>query len=202
MIIIGLTGSIGTGKTTVTSQFAACGAATLNSDEVVHALLGKGGAAVAPVAKLFPEALDGDHIDRRKLGAEVFGNEAKRKALEAIIHPLVHEAQDVFIRKAEAEGKTVVVLDIPLLFETGGEKRCDAVVVTTATPEIQRERVLARPNMTAEKFERILHAQMPDAEKRRRADFVIDTSFGEKASLEEVKRIYLKLTQKKGHNKA
>jgi dephospho-CoA kinase len=196
MIVIGLTGSIGTGKSTVTQQFAQLGGATLDSDQVVHELLAPGGEAVAEVAMLFPAALAGNAIDRRRLGAEVFGQPEKLRRLEAVIHPLVRQAQDTFIRKAKEQGKEFVVLDIPLLFETGGEKRCDAVVVTTATPEIQRERVLARPNMTEEKLALILEAQMPDMEKRARADFVIDTSLGKEASLRAAEGILLQLKGK------
>jgi dephospho-CoA kinase len=189
MIIIGLTGSIGTGKTTVTRQFAECGAATLNSDAVVHALLEKGGEAVPKVAALFPGALDKDHIDRRKLGAEVFGDAHKLKRLEAIIHPLVRRVQDRFIRAARLKGNRFAVLDIPLLFETKREKRCDVTVVTTAPAYIQRKRVLMRANMTEAKFARILASQMPDAQKRRRGDFIISTGSGKAASLKAVKRI-------------
>jgi dephospho-CoA kinase len=200
MIVIGLTGSIGTGKTTVTGQFAALGAATLDSDAVVHALLG--GEAVKDVAALFPETLEKNRINRRLLGAEVFGNPAKLKALEAILHPRVRAEQDRFIRKARLKGEHFVVLDIPLLFETQGEKRCDVTVVTTAPRFIQQQRVYARPNMTPEKFKRILAAQMPDCEKRQRADFVVHTGQGKAASFKEVRRILAKLSSRAGGNPA
>jgi dephospho-CoA kinase len=194
MIVIGLTGSIGTGKSTVTAQFSQCGAATLNSDETVHALLAAGGEAVKPVAKLFPETLEHAGINRRILGAEVFDSPAKLRKLEAILHPLVRKAQDKFIREAAAAGKQVVVLDIPLLFETGGEKRCDAVVVTTAPLAVQRQRVLKRSGMSEERFKKILSLQMPDVQKRSRADFIVNTGLGLGASLRQVKRILASLS--------
>jgi dephospho-CoA kinase len=193
MIVIGLTGSIGTGKSTVTKQFAKCGAATLDSDHVVHALLGPGGEAVAPVTALFPGAHETGRINRRKLGREVFGNDSMLRRLEAILHPLVRQAQDRFIGKALLEGRRFVVLDIPLLFETQGEKRCDVTVVTDAPLFIQQARVLRRPGMTREKFERILARQMPAHEKRRRADFIVTTGLGKYASLVQVKQILCRL---------
>jgi len=196
MIIIGLTGSIGTGKSTVTKQFAQCGAATLDSDQVVHALLGPGGEAVKAVAKLFPDTYQNGEINRKLLGAEVFGNPEKRKQLEAIVHPLVRKAQEEFIQKARISGSRFVVLDIPLLFETGAEKRCDVTVVTTASLSVQRSRVLAREGMTQEKFNHILAAQMPDAEKRRLGDFVVPTGRGKAESLRRVKQILSQLSSR------
>lgn len=200
MIVIGLTGSIGAGKTTVTRQLRQCGAATLDSDRVVHQLLGIGGAAVKPVGELFPAALDKDHIDRKKLGAEAFHDAEKMKSLEAILHPLVRKAQDAFIRRARMRGKRFVVLDIPLLFETQGEKRCDATIVTTAPLFIQRRRVFSRPNMTEEKFARILAAQMPQHEKIKRADFVVHTGLGKAQSLAQARRILFCLTRETDRN--
>jgi dephospho-CoA kinase len=202
VIIIGLTGSIGTGKSTVTKQFSGCGAATLDSDLVVHQLLARGGEAVAPVAKRFPATLESDHINRKKLGAEVFGQPEKLKHLEAIVHPLVRQVQDSFIRGARKQGASFVVLDIPLLFETQGEKRCDVTVVTVAPLFIQRARVLKRPNMTEEKFRHILAAQMPTEQKLKRSDFVVTTGLGKAASLKQVRRIMAHLFFCKPDNSA
>jgi dephospho-CoA kinase len=193
MIVIGLTGSIGTGKSTIARQFARLGAATLDSDKVVHALLAKGGEAVEEVARLFPAARVNGAIDRKLLGREVFGKPVKLKLLESVIHPLVRKAQDEFIRKSRRAVRRFVVLDIPLLFETEGEKRCDYVVVTDASPFLQRQRVLARPGMTEEKFTAVVAAQMPAFQKRRRADFVICTGLGRYVSQKEVKRILCRL---------
>lgn len=198
MIVIGLTGSIGTGKSTATKQFARFGALTLNSDTVVHELLAPGGEAVAEVAALFPATLEWGRINHQLLGAEVFGNAEKRKALEAIIHPLVRKRQDGFLCKARLKGARLAVLDIPLLFETGGEKRCDATVVTLAPAFIQKRRVFARPNMNERKFRHILAAQMPDAQKKKRADFIVRTGLGKAHSLKEVKKILLRLLAKDG----
>jgi dephospho-CoA kinase len=193
MIVIGLTGSIGTGKSTVTKQFAECGAATLDSDKVVHNLLAHGGAAVEKVAELFPVAHENGSINRRRLGTEVFGNKTKLTMLEAIIHPLVRQVQDNFIRMARLRGKKIVVLDIPLLFETKGEERCHFTVVTHAPAFIQKQRVLKRPNMTEEKLAHILAAQMSTHEKRRRSDFTVNTGLGKHESLRQVQRILLRI---------
>lgn len=191
--IIGLTGSIGMGKSTVSRMFKSLGVAVLDSDDVVHKLLAAKGKAVMKVAALFPEALAGDAIDRKALGKLVFGNPEKLKALEAIIHPLVQAAQHEFILRMKRLGKKVVLLDIPLLFETKAERRCNTAVVVSAPAFIQRHRVLPRKNMTAEKFERILSLQMPDREKRLRADVVIHTGYGKAASLKQVKAFLQRL---------
>lgn len=196
MIVIGLTGSIGTGKSTVTQQFALCGAATLDSDKVVHGLLGSGGEAVAAVAQLFPSSQDHDKIDRKIVGALVFGNPGKLAKLEAIVHPLVRKAQEHFIKQAWIAGRKIAVLDIPLLFETEGEKRCDVTVVTTAPAFIQRQRVFKRVGMTEEKFTSILAAQMPDREKRKRGDFIVHTGLGRAESLLQVKQIVALLNRR------
>lgn len=184
MIVIGLTGSIGMGKSTVARMFAEAGAPTFDSDAAVHALYAPGGAAVAPVGKAFPGVVKGGAIDRDALSAQVVGREAALKRLEAIVHPLVRQAQADFRRKHLEAGSPVIVLDIPLLYESGAAGAVDKVVVVSAPPEVQRARVLARPGMTEEKFEQILARQTPDAEKRARADFVIDTG----GSFEETRR--------------
>jgi dephospho-CoA kinase len=176
MIVLGLTGSIGMGKSTTAAMFRALGAPVHDSDAAVHALYA--GRAAPLVEAAFPGVAVGGAVDRAALGARVIGRPEEMKRLEAIVHPLVREEEMAFRRRAAAARAAVAVLDIPLLFETGGEKRVDAVVVVTAPPEVQRARVLARPGMTAERFEAILARQTPDAEKRRRAHFVVDTSQG------------------------
>lgn len=176
MIILGLTGSIGMGKSTVGKMFAEEGAPVFDSDAAVHKLYATGGAAVAPVEAAFPGVARDGAIDRTALSARVVGNEEAIGRLEAIVHPLVRQAQAEFLQSNRDAGMPVVVLDIPLLFEGGGAKLVDKIVVVSAPAEMQRARVLARPGMTAEKFEAILARQTPDAEKRARADFVIDTS--------------------------
>lgn len=172
--VLGLTGSVGMGKSAVAALLRERGIPVLDSDAVVHAALGPGGAAVKRVARLFPGVLKKDTIDRAALGREVFGAPEKRKRLEAILHPMVWKAQRDFIQQARQRGDAMVVFEIPLLFETGAEKRCDAVVCVTAPADVQKRRVLARPGMTWVRFRAIAKAQMPDQEKRRRADYVID----------------------------
>jgi dephospho-CoA kinase len=174
MFILGLTGSIGMGKSTTARFFAEAGVPVHDSDAVVHALYE--GEAVVPVAAAFPgTAVDG-RIDRAKLAAQLVGNPDAIKRLEAIVHPLVRAATQRFLDEQAARGARVVVLDIPLLFETGGERRVDAVVVVSAPPEVQRARVLGRSGMTAERLDTLLARQMSDAEKRARAHFVVDSS--------------------------
>jgi dephospho-CoA kinase len=176
MIVIGLTGSIGMGKSTVAHMFTEEGAPAFNADDAVHALYAPGGAAVAPVEAAFPGVMKDGGIDRIVLSARVVADEAAMKRLEAIVHPLVKQSQAEFLRNALDGGADVAVLDIPLLFEGGGAKYVDKIVVVSAPAVVQRARVLARPGMTAEKFEAILARQKPDAEKRAGADFIIDTS--------------------------
>jgi len=175
MIVLGLTGSIGMGKSTVAQMFAEEGAPAFDSDGAVHALYGKGGAAVEPVAAAFPGVVVDGAIDRRRLSARVVNDAEALKRLEAIVHPLVRDAQARFLQDQRNAGASAVVLDIPLLFESGAPQALDKIVVVSAPGEVQRARVLARPGMTAEKFEALLARQVPDAEKRARADFVIDT---------------------------
>lgn len=175
MIIIGLTGSIGMGKSTVAQMFAEEGAPAFNSDAAVHELYAPGGAAVAPVGEAFPGVVKDGAVDRVALSAQVVDDTPALRRLEAIVHPLVRAAQARFLQDNRDAGKRAVVLDIPLLFESGGAAIVDKVVVVSAPPEVQRARVLARPGMTLEKFESLLARQVPDAEKCARADFVIST---------------------------
>ena len=178
MITLGLTGSIGMGKSTTAAMFARHGVAVHDADRAVHRLYGRGGAAVAPVGDLFPGAMAEGAIDRAALAALVQGDRAALAALEAVVHPLVRAEETRFLVAARAAGRRIALVDVPLLLETGGERRVDMVVVVTAAPEIQRARVLARPGMTEERFAAILKRQMADAEKRRRAHFVINTGHG------------------------
>lgn len=175
MIVVGLTGSIGMGKSTVAKMFAEEGAPAFNSDDAVHELYAAGGAAVALVEAAFPGVTRDGAIDRGALSAKVVGNEEAIRRLEAIVHPLVRQAQANFLAVQRATGTTVVVLDIPLLFESTGAQAVDKIVVVSAPAEVQRARVLSRPGMTEAKFEGLLARQTADAEKRARADFVIDT---------------------------
>jgi dephospho-CoA kinase len=174
MVILGLTGSIGMGKSTTAGFFAEAGAPVHDADAAVHRLYA--GAAAGAIEAAFPGTTAGGKVDRVRLGEQVINDPAALKRLEAIVHPLVRRDEERFLQAAEGAGAAVAVLNIPLLFETGGDKRCDAVVVVSAPPEMQRARVMERPGMTEEKFASLLGKQVPDAEKRRRADFVVDTS--------------------------
>ncbi len=178
MIILGLTGSIGMGKSTTAALFAEEGVPVYDADAAVHALYAVGGAAVAPVGEAFPGVVENGAINRDKLSAMVLGKPDEIRKLERIVHPLVREAQTDFLKKHLGAGAKIVVLDIPLLLEGGGKRYSDAVVVVSAPADVQRERVLARPGMTEEKLNQILAKQMPDAEKRKHADFIINTQFG------------------------
>ena len=173
MILLGLTGSIGMGKSTVAAMFAARGVPVFDADAAVHRLQGSGGRLVAAIEALFPGTTGADGVNRAALGEAVLGDTVKLKALEELVHPAVGEDRAAFL--ATHHDAPLVVFDIPLLFETGGESRVDKVLVVSAPPEIQRARVLARDGMTAARFESILARQTPDAEKRARADFVIAT---------------------------
>lgn len=173
--VVALTGSIGMGKSATANMFRANGVPVWDADAAVHEIYAAGGPAVEPVRARFPNAVVDGAVDRERLSAEVLGNDAAIRDLERIVHPLVGEHRAAFRAEADAAGADIVVVDVPLLFETGGEKKVDAVVVVSASAEQQRERVLARPGMTAAKFESILARQTPDAEKRRRADHVINT---------------------------
>jgi dephospho-CoA kinase len=176
MIILGLTGSIGMGKSTTAKLFAEAGVPVYDADATVHRLYE--GEAVPAIEAAFPGTTAGGKVDRNKLSALVVHDPAAIKRLEQIVHPMLGASRQQFLDEAERAGASVAVVDVPLLFETGGEKRVDAVVVVTTTPAIQRERILSRPNMTGEKLDAILARQLPDAEKRQRADFVVDTSHG------------------------
>lgn len=171
--IVGLTGSIGMGKSTVAAMFARAGVPVFDADAEVRALQGPGGDLLAPIEAAFPGTTGPDGVDRDRLGREVFGNAEALGRLEAIVHPAVARRRESFL--LEHAGAPLVVFDIPLLFEKGGHASVDTVVVVSAPEDVQRERVLARPGMTPEKFAQILALQVPDAEKRRRADHVIDT---------------------------
>ena len=176
MIVLGLTGSIGMGKSTTAKLFAEAGVPVYDADAAVH-LLYEGEAAPA-IEAAFPGTTENGRVDRDRLSARVVHDPAAMKKLEEIVHPMLGASRQKFLRDAERSGAPVAVVDIPLLFETGGEKRVNAVVVVTTTAELQRKRILARPNMTEEKLQAILVRQMPDAEKRKRAHFVVDTSHG------------------------
>ncbi len=189
MIVLGLTGSIGMGKSTTTGLFADLGALTWNADAAVHRLYSAGGAAVGPVDEAFPGVVVDGAVDRDRLAAALGRDETAFKRLEAIVHPLVAAGRRDDLLAAEARGVKLTVLDIPLLFETGGDRAVDAVVVVTADPEIQAARVLARPGMTRDRFDAILSRQTPDAEKRARADFIVDTGRGLDAARDQVAAI-------------
>src|SRR4030088_3303747 len=176
MIILGLTGSIGMGKSTTAKLFAEAGVPVYDADAAVHRLYE--GEAVSAIEGAFPGTTANGRVDRNRLSAQVVHDPSAMRQLEQIVHPMLGASRQKFLDDAERSGAPVAVVDVPLLFETGGEKRVDVVVVVTTTPEIQRQRILARDNMTGEKLDAIPPRQLPDAEKRRRADFVVDTSHG------------------------
>jgi dephospho-CoA kinase len=195
MIILGLTGSIGMGKSTTAKMFADIGVPVNDADAVVHALYQ--GEAVAPIEAAFPGAAKAGNIDRAELSRQLADNPSLFKTLEAIVHPLVREKERAFLDHHRALNAPLVVLDIPLLYETKGESRVDAVAVVTCDPEIQRERVLKRPGMTEEKFTLILSRQVPDREKRAKADYIIDTGHGLDSARDQVAAIVQRLTSQK-----
>jgi dephospho-CoA kinase len=189
MFVLGLTGSVAMGKSTTARFFADEGVPMHDADSVVHRLYE--GDAVPVIEAAFPGTTTGGKVDRVKLGSRVMGDLSALRQLETIVHPMVQDAEARFLAEAEAKGAPVVLLDIPLLFETGGDGRVDAVVVATAPPEVQRARVLERPGMTEQKLQAMLARQMPDSEKRRRADFIVDTSRGfddARAQVQEILR--------------
>lgn len=188
---LGLTGSIGMGKSTTAALFRDEGVPVHDADAAVHAIYAQEG--VAPVEAAFPGVAVEGRIDRARLGARVLGDDAAMKRLEAIVHPLVRAREAAFLDEAARAGARVAVLDIPLLYETGAQGRVDAVLVVSAPKSVQEERVLARPGMTREKFAAILARQMPDAEKRRRADHVIDTGRGIEAARAAVRALLARL---------
>lgn len=189
MFILGLTGSIGMGKTTAATQFRRLRVPVHDSDAAVHQLMQKGGAAVAAVGAAFPGVVHNGAVDRKELGRRVYGDDSALQRLEAILHPMVRNASRRFLGFHVRQRTPAVVLDVPLLFETGGEHRCDAVAVVSAPYREQRRRVLARPGMTEDRFKEILKHQIPDYFKRRAADFVISTGLGHAYSLQQIRHI-------------
>jgi dephospho-CoA kinase len=202
VILIGLTGSIGMGKSTTAAMFRDLGVPVYDADAAVHGLYDAGGAAVGPVGEAFPGVVRDGRVDREALREAVLGKPDELKRLNAIVHPLVGRDRVGFFAKAEADGADLVVLDIPLLFETGGHANVDAVVVASAPADMQRERVLARPGMTPERLDAILAQQLADAEKRARAHFVVDTSRGLGPAREQVAEIVavMRDPQKRPHS--
>jgi dephospho-CoA kinase len=195
--VLCLTGSLGMGKSATAKMFADAGVRVHDSDAVVHALYE--GEAVAAIEAAFPGTTAGGKVDRAKLAATVVTDKAALKRLESIVHPLVGAARDKFLADAQSSGAPVVVLDIPLLFEIGGEARCNAVVVVSAPADMQRTRAFERPGMTEEKFTALVAKQVPDAEKRRRADFIVDTSQGfdhARAQVRDILSAIAKMPQK------
>lgn len=197
MRILGLTGSIGMGKSTAAAMLRRLGLPVHDADATVHRLLGPGGKAVGAVAGAFPGVERKGGIDRKALGAKVFGQPAEMKRLEAILHPLVRAEEQAFLRSWRSRRARIVVLDIPLLYETGGEKRCDGVVVLTAPQFLQKQRVLRRPNMSEARLAQILAQQIPDAEKRRRADWVVETGQGRRATLTALRHVVRQMRRKR-----
>jgi dephospho-CoA kinase len=197
MFILGLTGSIGMGKSTTAKFFAEEGVPVHDADAVVHRLYE--GEAVPAIEAAFPGTTAHGKVNREKLGKRVLGNELAMKRLEHIVHPLVRRAEERFLTEAKKKGAKVALLDIPLLYETAGDKRCDAVVVVSAPAEVQRARAFERPGMTEEKFAAIVTKQTPDTEKRRRADFVVDTSKGfepARAQVRDILQAIVKMPQR------
>ncbi|MBY0382699.1 MAG: dephospho-CoA kinase [Xanthobacteraceae bacterium] len=189
--ILGLTGSIGMGKSTTAKLFAEMGVPVYDADAMVHRLYE--GEAVTAIEQAFPDTASGGRVDRQKLSAYVINDAAAMKRLESIVHPMLRAHEAAFLSDATCDGAKVVVLDIPLLFETGREGRADAIVVVTTTPEIQRKRILSRPNMTPEKLKAVMARQLPDTEKRRRADFIVDTSNGLDDVRQQIRAILKKI---------
>ncbi len=197
MLLLGLTGSIGMGKSTTADMFRAEGAPVYDSDRLVHDIYN--GPAAMEIERAFPGATVGGAVDRNRLASLVLGDAEAMKRLEAIVHPLVWEERRRFLEEQARRGVKIAVLDIPLLFETGADKDVNAIVVVTAPKSLQRARVLARTNMTEEKFESILARQTPDEEKRRRADFIVHTDAGVEAARGEVRAILKTLQAREAH---
>ena len=191
MFVLGLTGSLGMGKSTTAGFFAELGIPVHDADATVHRLYKA--EAVSPIEAAFPNTTVDGEVDREKLARRVLNDPAAIKKLEGIVHPLVRAAEERFLTEAERKNARVAVLDIPLLFETGGDRRCDAVVVVSAPEAVQRARIFERPGMTPQKFVAITANQMPDAEKRKRADFVVDTSKGLDAARAQVREILARI---------
>ena len=198
MIVLGLTGSIGMGKTTAATMLRRMGLPLHDADRAVHRLLARGGAGVAAVEAAFPGVVADGAVDRERLAGQVFEDRAAMKRLEGILHPAVRRATRTFLGRQVRAGRRLVVLDIPLLFETGSEAICDAVAVVTAPPFVQRDRVMGRRGMTAVRFQAILAKQMPDREKRRRADFVVKTGLSKAETLRQLRAIVTLLRRRPG----
>lgn len=196
MLLVGLTGSIGMGKSTAAARLRQLGVPVCDADAEVHALYR--GAAVAPIEAAFPGSTTDGTVDRQKLSAMLLADPASLARLETIVHPLVQAAERTFLIAAHREGASLAVLEIPLLFETSGDARVDVTIVVSAGAEAQRERVLARPGMSEAKLAAILARQLPDAEKRRRADFVVDTSTTYEATDQQIDAIVAALRQRRG----
>lgn len=196
MIVLGLTGSIGMGKSAAAATLRRLGVPLFDADATVHRLLEPGGAAVGPVDAVFPGVRnEAGGIDRQRLGPKVFADRAALRRLEGILHPMVRRAEKQFVARARARRDPLVVLDIPLLFESGGDERVDFVLVVSAPLRLQRERVMRRRGMSEDRLAEILRAQMPDREKRRRADFVVATALGRGATFRRLKAIVRELRQ-------
>jgi dephospho-CoA kinase len=189
MMILGLTGSIGMGKSETARMFRRAGVPVYDADAAVHAVMARGGAAVGPIEAAFPGVVRDGAVDRAALGARVFDDPPALRRLEAIVHPIVARRQKAFLKRASAARHPLVVLDIPLLLETGGETCCDAVAVVVAPPFVQAARVLKRPGMTAERLAAVRAQQMPDRHKCARADFIIPTGLGKAEALRHVREI-------------
>jgi len=190
MLVLGLTGSIGMGKSATASIFRQYGVPVYDADATVHKLMGAHGRATPLIERVFGDCLEASGaVDRQKLGAQVFGNDPALKKLEAILHPMVREEERKFLRLARLQRRKLVVLDIPLLFEAGGGRRCDAIAVVSASKTLQKKRVMARAGMSDEKYRAIVKKQMPDALKRRKADYIIFTGSGFRVARNQVKKI-------------
>jgi dephospho-CoA kinase len=200
--ILGLTGSIGMGKSTAAAMLRRLGVPVFDSDAAVHRLLAEGGSAVPLVRAAFPDVVKDGAVDRQALGARVFADPAALKRLEAIVHPLVRREEGKFLSAARRRRVPLVVLDIPLLYESGGERRCDATLLVTAPRVVQEARVLARPGMTRDKLAGIRARQMPEPEKRRRADFVVLTSLGKRHTLMALRRVVRTLRRRSARRRA
>lgn len=197
MIILGLTGSIGMGKSTTADMFRVQGIAVYDADAQVHRIMAAGGSAVAAVEAAFPGVTADGAVNRARLGEQVFNNDDALTRLENILHPIVRDAQIRFLCISARARRPMVLLDIPLLFETGGDRFCDAAVVVSAPASVQRQRVMSRPGMTATRFDDILLRQMSDVEKRHRADFIVPTGLGRAFSFEAVRDIIGKMSERR-----
>lgn len=198
MVIIGLTGSIGMGKSTVSAMLRRLGVPVNDADAEVHRMLGRGGRAVAPIAAAFPGVVKRGAVDRAALGKQVFGDTAALRRLEGILHPMVGDARDAFLRRWSARRAPLVAIDVPLLFEAEADRLCDATILVTASTFVQAGRVLRRPGMTPRRLAEIRAKQMPEAEKRRRAEFIVPTGLGFDATLRRISGIVRLLQRRRG----